>query len=87
MKPKVDLDAAADAESAGALAIGRPAFRQGRPVVAKGRAGAAIAVELARHLLGLVREVGGEKSWVKSGKISFRLEEKGESHVLTIRGC
>lgn len=87
MRSKIDLEAAAQAESSGAFAVGRREFRRGRSVVAKGRAGATVAAELARHLLGLVREAGGKKSWVKSGKVSLHLEEKGESHVLTIRGC
>lgn len=86
MKPKVDLEAAAQAESSGALAVGRPEFRRGRPVVVKGQAGKAFAVKLARHLLGLVRETSRGKSLVKSGRVSFRLTQQDGDHVLTIRG-
>ena len=77
MKHKINLAAAADAESFGALAIGRRQFRRRQTAAAPG---------LIRYVFRIVREAGAEKHWVRAGRLSLRLREKGKQQMLVIQG-
>ncbi len=76
MKPKINLAEAAEAESFGALAIGRRRFRH--------KQGAATST-LIHYLLEMVREAGAEKRWVRAGRLSLRLHSEGRKKVLSVR--
>ena len=76
-KPRIDLAAAADAESFGALAIGRP-----HPLR---RADLATSVAALRSLLGVFKKAGATTRSIKVGKASLRMRVKGRHQVLTIR--
>lgn len=77
-KIKIDLAAAADAESAGALAVGR------RHPVKKPEL--ASALELIRSLVAVFKKAGAETHAVKVGKSSLRLHTKGHEQLLVIKG-
>lgn len=74
-KVKIDLAAAADAESSGALAVGHRHSAR-RPKLAS-------SLKLIRSLVAIFQEAGAETRAVKVGKSSLRLQTKGrEQHLI-----
>ena len=77
MKTRIDLAAAADAESFGALAVGRKHSLKGADL--------APSVELLRSLLDLLKKAGATSRSIKVGKSSLRMHVKGRQQTLVIQ--
>jgi hypothetical protein len=76
-KIKLDLAAAAEAEVAGALAVGRPrVFR---------KSDLAASVTALRSLLGVFKQAGIGPRPVRIGKLSLRLDTRGRRQMLVLQ--
>lgn len=76
-KIKVDLAAAAEAEAAGALAVGRQhSFR---------KSDLAASVAALRSLLGVFKQAGVGPRPVRIGKLSLRLSTRGRQQMLVLQ--
>lgn len=76
-KLAIDLAAAADAESFGALAVGRPHPLRGAEL--------APSVAALRSLLVVLKKAGASTHSIKVGKSSLRLRVKGKQQTLVLQ--
>ena len=76
-RPRIDLAAAADAETFGALTIGR--------LHSIRRADLVPSLSVLRSLLGLLRKAGATKHSIKVGKSSLRMRVKGRQQTLVLQ--
>lgn len=76
-KPAIDLAAAADAESFGALAVGRTHPLRGADL--------ATSVAALRALISVLKKAGAVSHTIQVGKSSLRLSVKGKQQTLVLQ--
>ena len=77
LKPRIDLAAAADAESAGALAVGRTHSLRSADLVA--------SMTALRAVIRVLKKAGAIAHPIKVGKSSLRLSVKGKEQTLVLQ--
>lgn len=84
-KVKIDLDAAAEAESFGALAINRREKNRGARLTKYGLTTAQLRVlrDSAANMVYLLKRA---QQPVHVGKATFRLSERGDKEIVSIQG-
>ena len=81
------LDAAAEAEVGGALAVSRNPKHRGAKMTASGMTTAQLRVVLdyAHRLVAIMKSVGSRKT-LHIGKATLQLTERGREEILAMRG-
>lgn len=83
---QLDLDAIADAEAVGALAVGRSPKNRGARMTKHGKTTAQLRVlhASARRVFAMLRQVGTERP-LHIGKATFQLKQHGREETLAVR--
>lgn len=84
---ELDLDAIADAEAFGALAVGGSRKNRGARMTEHGMTTAQLRVlgASARRLFAMLRQVGSKKA-LHIGKATLQLKQQGRKEILAARG-